>query len=208
MSMPTPYSHALAAKNSTFLATSQLLSNVLQKESKSTLPNISFSCPSLLFFNWSHLKCSRLEELEEETSRLRQKLDQVTPSASIERQPSNLPPPATPSEPLDSHTHPLSNKIDPPSSTPQDVFIYRRPNLSGANGGYPADRVIDGLRVDSQTIVDTFGLYVKASTASRDSSGQRLICTYRFYEYYAALMPVTDPAHSPDGITCRPYSSS
>ncbi|KAL9078416.1 MAG: hypothetical protein Q9157_002680, partial [Trypethelium eluteriae] len=99
----------------------------------------------------------KLEELEEETSRLRRKLDQATPSASIERQSSRLPTPVLPSERPDRHAPPLGDRIDQ-RPAPQDVFAYDHPNLTGANGGYPAERNLEGLRVDSQTIYDTFAL--------------------------------------------------
>ncbi|KAI9690503.1 MAG: hypothetical protein M1822_009466 [Bathelium mastoideum] len=120
----------------------------------------------------------KLEELEEETSRLRRKLDQVTPSTPIERQQHNLAPSPVPIESSTVHVAPAidrSNFQIPPQC---EMHAYHRPNLSGANGGLLADRVIDGLRVDSQAITDTFGL---------------------FYEYYAPLLPVIDPMVSPDG---------
>ena len=106
----------------------------------------------------SDMARSKLEELEEETSRLRQKLDQVTPAASIERPQGGLPPTTIPSERPTGHVPLSDDRVDPHIAASRNTYALRPPNLAGTNGGYPADRVIDGLRVDSQTIVDTFSL--------------------------------------------------
>jgi hypothetical protein len=105
---------------------------------------------------------SKLEELEEETIRLRQKLDRVaTTPTSLDRPRTGTLPAPIGSAHQSTYLPPQVDFIPTPSSTAQtqSIAVYREPNLSGTSGPYPLDRTIDGLRVDSQTIVDTFSLY-------------------------------------------------